>query len=202
MVELLKGKDIPVIEDRRVQRPLLSRGGPPGDGVAESDRPRGGGRMLYRFVLQILGPGLRLGWMLVPEEIYKRCELVKQSIDACSPSLSQVMAGQVSTKRGYTPLHGAMRIEYKKRGEAMIEALKPRCPLRYIRETAGRVTPGCSYRGGCDATEVLRGHRPRHGVRDGRRSDPHGVRNDFMRIWFCNTDAETIQRGIPWWPRP
>ena len=39
---------------------------------------------------KILGPGLRLGWMLVPEHIYKKCELIKQSFDACSPSFSTV----------------------------------------------------------------------------------------------------------------
>jgi len=31
----------------------------------------------------------------------------------------------------------------------------------------------------------------------GKTFDPDGARNDQMRVSFCNTDVETIQRGIP-----
>ena len=41
---------------------------------------------------KILGPGFRLGWMLVPPEIFKKAELCKQSFDACSPNFTQVLA--------------------------------------------------------------------------------------------------------------
>ena len=48
---------------------------------------------------KILGPGFRLGWMLVPPEIYRKAELCKQSIDACSPNFTQVLAHEVSAQR-------------------------------------------------------------------------------------------------------
>ena len=41
---------------------------------------------------KILGPGFRLGWLLAPPDVYKYAELCKQSIDACSPNYTQVLA--------------------------------------------------------------------------------------------------------------
>ncbi|HCF81897.1 MAG TPA: PLP-dependent aminotransferase family protein, partial [Porphyromonadaceae bacterium] len=77
---------------------------------------------------KILGPGLRLGWMLVPEHIYKKCELIKQSMDACSPSFSQVIADKF-IRNGYIYEYTEnVRQEYKKRGLAMIEALEKYLP--------------------------------------------------------------------------
>ena len=31
----------------------------------------------------------------------------------------------------------------------------------------------------------------------GKTFDPDGIRNDHMRVSFCNTDVETIHRGVP-----
>jgi DNA-binding transcriptional MocR family regulator len=41
---------------------------------------------------KIFGPGLRLGWLLGPEAIVEKCELAKQSMDACSTTFTQVLA--------------------------------------------------------------------------------------------------------------
>ncbi len=41
---------------------------------------------------KVFGPGLRVAWLLVPEAVYAKAEVCKQSMDACSPMLSQVLA--------------------------------------------------------------------------------------------------------------
>ena len=43
---------------------------------------------------KIFGPGLRIGWMIVPNEIYEAAEICKQSMDACTPQFSQMLAAE------------------------------------------------------------------------------------------------------------
>ena len=51
---------------------------------------------------------------------------------------------------------------------------------------------------GCDATDVLRKAIEKGVVFvTGKTFDPDGACNDHMRVSFCNTDIETIHRGIP-----
>lgn len=199
MVELLKGKDIPVIEDDVYSDLYFHEEDLPEMELLKATDPEGVDVCYTGSFSKILGPGLRLGWMLVPEEIYKRCELVKQSIDACSPSLSQVIADKFLRNGDIHHYTAAMRIEYKKRGEAMIEALEATLPSHVTFEKPrGGFYTWLQLPEGCDATEVLKAAIDKGTVFvTGKTFDPQGVRNDFMRVSFCNTDVETIQRGIP-----
>ncbi len=31
----------------------------------------------------------------------------------------------------------------------------------------------------------------------GKTFDPDGIKNDHIRVSFCNTDVETIKKGVP-----
>ncbi len=88
------------------------------------------------------GPGLRLGWLLVPDEIYRKCE--RSNFDrCCSPSISQMLAINLYGGR-YLQLYGNIRDEYKKRGLAMIGAAggSP-AGLCDFRKATRRFYPGC-----------------------------------------------------------
>ena len=77
---------------------------------------------------KILGPGLRLGWMLVPKYIYDKCELIKQPIDACSSSLSQVIAEKfLNTGRVKTYVESVVPL-YKERCNTMCTLLRDLLP--------------------------------------------------------------------------
>lgn len=148
---------------------------------------------------KILGPGLRLGWMLVPQEVYQKCELVKQSMDACSPSYTQVLADKFLRAGMVTPYVEKVRLEYKKRSIRMSELLKSTLP------------PGVTFnvpKGGyyiwltlpehVDATEVLK-KTIENGVVfvTGKTFDPAGIKNNNIRLSYCNTSIEQIEKGIP-----
>ncbi len=199
MMELLKGKNIPVIEDDVYSDLYFHEEDLPEMTLMKAVDPEGIDICYTGSFSKILGPGLRLGWMLVPEEIYKRCELIKQSLDACSPSLSQVIADKF-IRGGYIYSYTAeMRKAYRERGEAMIEALETHLPpsVSFERPRGGFYT-WLQLPEGTDATAILKKAIEKGTVFvTGKTFDPDGVKNDFMRVSFCNTDVEAIQKGIP-----
>ena len=199
MIELLSGKDIPIIEDDVYSDLYFYEEDVPKMELIKSMNPNGVDVCFTGSFSKILGPGLRLGWMLVPEHIYNKCELIKQSIDACSPSISQVIADKF-IRNGYIYEYIAkVREEYKIRGLAMIEALDEYMPegVTYEKPRGGFYT-WISLPNGCDSTEVLK-KSIENGVVfvTGKTFDPNGIKNEHIRVSFCNTDVNTIKRGVP-----
>lgn len=199
MIALLKEQDIPIIEDDVYSDIWFHEEDLPGMKLIKAMDPDGIDVCFTGSFSKILGPGLRLGWMLVPEHIFRKCELIKQSIDACSPSLSQVIADKF-IREGHIHVYTAhVREEYKKRGLAMIEALERNLPayVSFVRPRGGFYT-WLQLPEGTDTTAILRKAIEKGVVFvTGKTFDPDGVKNDQMRVSFCNTDVETIQRGIP-----
>lgn len=199
MMEILKGRNIPVIEDDVYSDLYFYEEDVEGMQLMKVANPEGIDICYTGSFSKILGPGLRVGWMLVSEEIYKRCELIKQSIDACSPSLSQMIADKF-IRQGYIHQYTAeMREEYKKRGLAMIEALEVSLPPdTTFEKPRGGFYTWIRLPEGCDATTVLKKAIDKGVVFvTGKTFDPDGIRNDYIRVSFCNTDVDTIQQGVP-----
>ena len=199
MVEILKGQEIPIIEDDVYSDLYFYEEDLPKMKLIKEMDPDGIDVCFTGSFSKILGPGLRLGWMLVPESIYRKCELIKQSIDACSPSLSQVIADKFIREGHIHSYVAEVRKEYKKRGLAMIETLEA-CLPEYVtfEKPRGGFYTWLQLPEGCDATEVLKKAIEKGVVFvTGKTFDPDGIRNDHMRVSFCNTDVETIHRGVP-----
>ncbi|MFA7155933.1 MAG: PLP-dependent aminotransferase family protein [Proteiniphilum sp.] len=199
MIALLQGRNIPVIEDDVYSDIWFHEEDLPGMKNLKAMNPAGIDICFTGSFSKILGPGLRLGWMLVPEPIYRKCELIKQSIDACSPSLSQVIADKFIRSGEMNSYTARIREEYKKRGEAMIAALEEHLPgyVTFERPRGGFYT-WLQLPKGTDSTLILKKAIEKGVVFvTGKTFDPAGERNDHMRVSFCNTDVETIRRGIP-----
>jgi 2-aminoadipate transaminase len=199
MVELLKDQEIPIIEDDVYSDLYFYEEDVPKMQLIKTMDPEGIDVCFTGSFSKILGPGLRLGWMLVPESIYRKCELIKQSLDACSPSLSQVIADKFIREGHIHSYVAQVREEYKKRGLAMIETLEACLPENVTFEKPrGGFYTWLQLPEGCDATEVLKKAIEKGVVFvTGKTFDPDGIRNDHMRVSFCNTDVETIHRGVP-----
>ena len=199
IIELLKDQDIPIIEDDVYSDLYFYEDDVPKMQLIKAMDPEGIDVCYSGSFSKILGPGLRLGWMLVPEHIYKKCELIKQSIDACSPSISQVIADKFLREDYISDYLTTTREEYKKRGLAMIEALEkylPEC-VSFEKPRGGFYT-WLKLPEGTDSTLILKKAIEKGVVFvTGKTFDPDGVKNDYMRVSFCNTDVETIQKGIP-----
>ncbi len=199
LIELLAGQDIPIIEDDAYSDLWFYEEDSEDFATIKAMNPKDIDVCYTGSFSKIFGPGLRLGWMLVPEHIYEKAELIKQSFDACSPSYTQMLAHKFVESGAVYPYIDSIRLAYKERAEAMVAALQKHLP-EGIEFTAPR--------GGfyiwlhlpehLDSTEILKTAIDKGVVFvSGKTFDPHGVINNTMRLSFCNTPIEKINEGIP-----
>jgi len=199
LVEALQGRNIPLIEDDAY-----------GDlWFHEEDRerlkpikaldPEGIDVCYLGSFSKILGPGLRLGWLLAPPAIYEKCELIKQSADACSPSFTQVIADAFMRSGQIDSYIASVRQQYRLRASAMAAGLR-KCLPDYVRwnEPKGGFYIWLTLPEGTDAAEILK-HAIDGGVVfvTGSTFDPEGRRTNAIRLSYCNNTPEEIERGIP-----
>lgn len=147
---------------------------------------------------KILGPGFRLGWMLVPEEIYKKAELCKQSIDACSPNFTQVLANEFVKSGGIYNYINELRKVYKRRKDSMAEAIRKYFPeeIKWT-EPKGGFYIWCKLPDKIDVATVLKKTISKGAVFVvGKTFDPEGKDNTHFRLSYSHTAEDKIQRGI------
>lgn len=78
---------------------------------------------------KVLAPGLRLGFMVVPESIYPLLLQAKQASDLHSPSLNQRLAVEVLNTPGFLDTHlNQIRQLYKSQCQTMLAALQKYMP--------------------------------------------------------------------------
>ena len=147
---------------------------------------------------KIMGPGFRLGWLLAPADILKKCELAKQSIDACTPTFPQVIAHEFLTSGKLEAYVARIRREYARRAKIMLNSLSLHMPagLEWNHPRGGfyiwvKLPPGL------DATDILKIAIPAGVVFiNGKTFDPAGQRNDRLRLAFSHTPEDKIEEGI------
>lgn len=147
---------------------------------------------------KILGPGLRLGWLLAPPEIYQKCEIIKQTMDSCSPNYTQILATEFLNRGYLQPYLAFLRAEYTNRCEMMNKAL-----MNHMPDYVSWVIPQGGFYfwlhlpEGMDATEILTKSIEKGAVFvTGKTFDPYGVRNNRIRLAFSNMQKEEIEPGI------
>lgn len=147
---------------------------------------------------KILGPGMRLGYLLGPKEIVEKCELAKQSMDACSSTFTQVLAHEYLKNKRLQPYLTSLRPVYKRRAELTLDALQ-----RYMPEGIHWTKP----KGGfyiwvtmpenIDSTEVFnKSIKKGAAFVIGNAFDPLGNKNNCFRLAFSYTPEEKISEGI------
>jgi len=148
---------------------------------------------------KILGPGLRLGWMLVSPTIYEKCELVKQSFDACSPSFTQLIADKFLRTGKVYAYTKAVKEEYKERCLLMSKLLNEQLPDSiHFHTPRGGFYFWLSLPESINATDILKKAIKKGALFvSGKTFDPDGKKDNHIRLSFCNTSKEQIMKGIP-----
>ena len=199
LIELMAGRDIPVIEDDAYSDLFFYDDDKERLQTIQSMSPQNLDVCYTGSFSKIIGPGLRLGWMLVPPHIYEKCELIKQSFDACSPSFTQVIADKFLRTGVIDGYLNRVREEYKKRALAMIGSLKANLP-GYVKwdEPRGGFYIWLQLPEGIDATDILKKAIDKGVVFvSGVTFDPHEKKRNAIRVSYCNTSVEVIEKGIP-----
>jgi 2-aminoadipate transaminase len=147
---------------------------------------------------KIFGPGMRLGWLLGPGQIVEKCELAKQSMDACSPTFTQVLAHEYLAQGKLAGYLAAVRPVYARRARTMLDALAASMPKGVTwTHPRGGFYVWVTLPPSLDATAVFNEAISRHAAFViGSAFDPYGARNNCFRLAFSNTPEEVMAKGI------
>ena len=80
-----------------------------------------------------LAPALRVGWMVAPAEVIRRCAIAKQTTDLCTSPIAQLIAAEYLNAGRYPDTVERARREYGARMQAMVDMLQA--------ELGGRIWP-------------------------------------------------------------
>ena len=200
LIELLKDRNIPLIEDDAYGELYFEEDDKDNMIPVKAMAPKEMTVCYTGSFSKILGPGMRLGWMLVPPGIYEKCELCKQSMDACSPNFTQILANEFLSQGKLQDYVASLRVIYKERKNIMIQALNKYMPVHpeiHWDEPRGGFYIWISIPEKIDATEILKKSIEKGAVFVvGRTFDPHAKSNHHIRLSFSNTPEQNIAKGV------
>jgi len=202
VLELLSGRDVCLLEDDPYSELFFD----PDDreetvAMAAMATPgMGDGSVPICYVgtfAKILGPGIRIGWILAPKDILEKCELAKQSQDACTSTFTQVLA-HAYLSQGKLPAYVEnVRPIYARRAKLMLEELQAHMPDGVVwTRPRGGFYVWVTLPDGIDSSGVFDLCLKRGAAFViGSAFDPQARRNNTIRLAFSHTAEEKIAEG-------
>lgn len=186
---------LPVVEDDANGE--LRFGGSPPDSLYRLDRE---GLVVYLGSFsKTLGVGLRLGWLSAPEDIVDQLALIKARSDLFSAGPTQMVVADMVASGLYDDHLGALRIEHRRRHDAMAAALRQYVPEGALawRPAEGGLYLWCRLQTAGDARELMQ-RAPGAGVAfvGGEPFYGDGTGKHRLRLCFSGTPPEAIEEGV------
>lgn len=164
--------------------------------------PNGGhysGNVIYLSTFsKLLAPGLRLGWVVAPQQVIHKLVMTKQAADLHTSSFNQYVAYEVA-RAGFLNRHArVIRATYKERRDVMIEMMEELFPSEVTwRKPKGGMFLWGIMPEGMDATVVLkRAVEKKVAFVPGAAFHPRGGGHNTMRLNFSYSSPDTIREGI------
>lgn len=203
LIELADHYGVPIIEDdpygqlRYEGDPL-----PPIEVLDCQDRENHGcysGNVIYLSTFsKILAPGIRLGWVVAPQEVISKLVQAKQGADLHTATFSQMVAYEVG-HGGFIDQHVQFICKvYHERRDVMLEALEEHMPpgVTWTRPMGGLFL-WVTLPEDLDASEVLReAIQEKVAFVPGESFYPNGGGKNTLRLNFSNATPEKINEGI------
>jgi 2-aminoadipate transaminase len=157
------------------------------------------GNVIYLSTFsKLLAPGIRLAWVIAPEQVIRKLVQAKQAADLNTAAFNQMVAFEVG-KSGFLDEHVKfIRQVYKERRDVMLETMEELFPpeVRWTRPLGGMFLWGI-LPVDMDAADVLKLAIERKvAFVPGASFHPNGGGKNTMRINFSYSNPETIREGI------
>lgn len=203
LVELADKYGVPIVEDDPYGQLRYEGEHIPSlvylDGKFRGDNGTYTGNVIYLSTFsKLLAPGLRLAWVVAPEQVIRRLVMAKQAADLHTASFNQYVAYEVG-KGGFLDEHVKLiRSTYKERRDVMLEMMDEMFPagVQWTRPQGGMFLWGILPQG-VDAAEVLQKAVERKvAFVPGAAFHATGGGVNTMRINFSYASPPTIREGI------
>jgi 2-aminoadipate transaminase len=147
---------------------------------------------------KIFCPGMRLGWLAAPREIYEKLALVKQGADLHTSTLAQHQLLAYLERFDIDASIARIREVYRRRRDAMLRALEREFPAGVTwTHPRGGLFLWATLPEGVDAREALARALERNvAFVPGGSFFPNGGHENTMRLNFSNMPEERIAEGI------
>ena len=143
-------------------------------------------------------PGLRIGWLSAPKEIFSRYVLVKQGGDLCTSLRSQMEIANYMELFDFEAHIAALTLLYKKRRDIMAALLLEEMPPEVsFQKPAGGLFLWLSLPQGMDAAKLLQeALKEKVAFIPGNAFFVHGGGENTLRLNYSNMPEEKIREGI------
>jgi 2-aminoadipate transaminase len=157
------------------------------------------GNVIYMSTFsKLLAPGIRLAWVIAPQEVIRKLVMAKQAADLHTATFNQLVAHQIG-KDGFLDQHvKTIRSTYKERRDVMLETMSEFFPseVHWTRPAGGMFLWGILPEN-LDAAEVLKTAIERKvAFVPGAAFHANGGGKNTMRLNFSFSNPETIREGI------
>jgi 2-aminoadipate transaminase len=203
LVELADRYGVPIIEDDPYGQLRFEGEHLPSlvwlDSQYRGDNGTYTGNVIYLSTFsKLLAPGIRLAWVIAPEQVIRKLVQSKQAADLNTAAFTQMVAYEVG-KGGFLDEHVKyIRQVYKERRDVMIEAMEELFPteVHWTHPEGGMFLWGILPEG-MDAADVLKLAIERKvAFVPGASFHPNGGGANTMRINFSYSKPELIREGV------
>ena len=165
---------------------------------AEHHGSNGGGVIYLGTMSKTLAPGLRVGWVVAPEEVMERLVQMKQGADLHTSTFNQMLAYEVA-RGGFLDRHVKLiRQVYRERRDAMVSALERYAPPGVVwARPQGGLFLWLTLPAGFDAKMLFpEALQEKVAYVPGAAFYPNGGGDRSLRLNFSYCTPDMIQEGI------
>ena len=203
VIALAAQYQVPIVEDDPYSH--LRFAGEPLPSLLALDARRNQGQELRGNVIyvgsfsKILGPGLRVGWLVAPANVIQRLDVLKQGTDLHASVLAQMVVHEVVRDGEFLPRHvEKLRAALRQRRDAMIAAMERHFPpgLHWVNPNGGMFV-WVTLPPSLDGNELLKqALQQKVAFVPGYSFFPAGGGHNTMRLNFSYPLPDVIETGI------